>query len=363
MAQRIGDSSYGKCGRACSRCPFRQTANEEERLRLYEQWREHHWGPRSPEWYLCDACAEELDPPTSHIHAPIGPMDMCYVRRCAIQNGVPTCAHCSLFPCEHLEPIARGPDRRVAERRLGRRLTQEEYLRFYEPFEGLKHLRRIRAGLRPAEIVQVQPPPPRAEAEEFPSPTKLRGPKAVLWRGLHGLLVSLFSDDAATFAEQDKARHRRRVLYNVLWVFARRGRPPRGDRDYISMDGPTFMGERRRRNLNRWRQYFGLCTDCTHCGQCAFVRSHGITMRGFTPDGRPCAKFDTRTPFELRLRLSEAAGGVSALRALMDYTAALAALYGRGAPRHFARADMSLAAADDAEGSYRSEAEQNKESG
>ncbi len=342
MAQNVDGELCGRCGRICSRCGFFKAKTKSQRQEAHDTWQKYFFKPQNPEWNYCHGCADALNPPTSHHHAPIGPSVLCYVRRCAVQNVVKTCAHCSEFACKDLKPVAQGRDRTEYEKRHGITVPVEDYKSFFEPFEGMKHLKEIRESLDENEIKQVTPPPQKAQTIPFPDKQRVSPEKRDAYKALHKLLASLFSDKAATYAEQGKMAKRRRVLYNVLWIIASMGTLHKGKCDYIEMDGLEFQRERRRRNLNTWLQYFGLCGDCHKCGECDFVKKHDLMIQSFDKAGKRYSAIDGRTPLTLQLSTSPKSRNDRLINTLIEYAGVLQEEFGKTASRKFAAVDMNV---------------------
>jgi hypothetical protein len=143
---------FSKCGCNCGRCPsYKENLQaDEDRQRCSDGWYKYLGFRLSPgKLRLCDGCQTPDD------ENPVRYQN-CYVRRCAVRNGVETCAHCSGYPCEDVPKVSLSTDaRKRTAARLGTPIPEEDYLAFIEPYEGLKHLDEIRASLAPEDIVEM----------------------------------------------------------------------------------------------------------------------------------------------------------------------------------------------------------------
>ena len=86
------------CGANCGECgAFIATrdADEDKRAEVAREWSEKFGAEMKPEVINCMGCSSE------------GPLffycNMCDLRKCAMEKGLSTCAHCNEYVCEKLE--------------------------------------------------------------------------------------------------------------------------------------------------------------------------------------------------------------------------------------------------------------------
>jgi hypothetical protein len=71
----------------------------------------------------------------------------CGVRPCAIEKGLPTCAHCAECPCEALKKLLNGPEHNFV--RFGE-VPQADYDLAIRQFDSIPEIMRLRAELKAA---------------------------------------------------------------------------------------------------------------------------------------------------------------------------------------------------------------------
>jgi len=131
---------YGKCGCNCGHCPayIGNARTKKDRQRCSNGWHTYLGAKLNPARCVCLGC-QAKDPWKS---GNILPDRGCYVRPCVLRSGIKHCAYCSWFPCEDLKK--RIPDRtfrKKVEKRMGQRMSDEDYQRFIQPYEGVGNLR------------------------------------------------------------------------------------------------------------------------------------------------------------------------------------------------------------------------------
>ena len=87
------------CSIDCSECEayIATQANDGEQLQaVAEKWSKMYGGDIDAEKCVCDGCVGGGRLSTAHASE-------CVLRKCAIEKGVPTCAHCPDYKCEMLE--------------------------------------------------------------------------------------------------------------------------------------------------------------------------------------------------------------------------------------------------------------------
>ncbi len=318
------------CGCDCGRCPsFKsnlRTAADRERVSA--GWEKYLGARIRPDRLTaCDGCAV---PTEQRKNAYLN----CRVRQCALYNGVPNCAWCSAYPCEDVRGVhelQREDGRRWIEKRIGSPIPEPDYLAFIEPYEGIKHLDRVRATLDPAEIVQMRPVSVGARIAPFPTDLKLSSTEQSAYRRIHQLLSSLEVHHGISYARKLLLVKRRRQLLRLLWAVARYGE---WDGSRLRLSGRTYLDQ----GISAIRAQLG--------GLCETLADHGVKCELIHPP----ADADWLTPtgglrrrdWRLSVSCAKRIGGAATLRALAGYAAMLAERFGDKACSRFARAEMSV---------------------
>jgi hypothetical protein len=329
---------FSKCGCNCGRCPaFKANAKtEKDRQRCSDGWFKYLNVRVRPDICFCQGC-QSPDPWES---GAVLPDRGCYVRPCAIKTGVENCAHCGWFPCEELKRRIPGEEfREITETRMGAPVSEEDYVAFLEPYEGVKHLSEIRATLKQEEIVEKPDVAPlRARIAKFPD--DLPSSEEEVLRSLHGVFVNVLTAPAETYAKQIIIKRLRKTLLNTLWIFARFGELKNRE---LVVDGSAHGRRDDLRNIVRR-------TDNTlHASTTAAARileDYGVRFKHV-----PVKKY------ALKMSFDKSAGGIEGLKALRRYGAALIEKYGEpeyaGASRfkgeayaQFSKADMRVLKSD-----------------
>jgi hypothetical protein len=329
---------YARCGNHCGRCPsFRQNlVTDEDRRRCSDGWLKYHGFRYSPEKLLrCDGCqAPDDEKPVRYIN--------CLIRRCALQNGAETCAHCAVYPCEELLsriPAADWRDRIVA--RMGTPIPEEDDLAFVAPYECLRNLDALRASLDPEDIVEPSRLTARFRTVDLPSDLPLSQEERSATRALHRLLAALNAPAGSVpYAQREVLKQRRSQLLKLLWLFGLLGELEGGEgvRPHLVVDSQGYF-------TLKLHSDFSTLKGCLEA-----LRGYGVegeivplVEEGWlTPTGalRKQAGRKGGPVWLIRLSFDEQAGGERALAALRNYATRLDEAYGKGAYRRFAQADM-----------------------
>ena len=329
---------FSKCGNNCGRCPpYKENLKtDEDRQRCSEGWQKYLGFRLSPgKLRLCDGCqARDAENPVRYQN--------CYVRRCAVRNGVETCAHCSAYPqCEDVGMVSLSADaREKTAARLGIPIPEEDYLTFIEPYEGLKHLDEIRASLGAEEIVEpTKPPPFKPKTVDFPEVLPFSKEETSAFKALHRLMRTINTFDADTYVMQERLKKRRQYFLKLLWTFALFGELREEGGSHLVLDGDVYLGQklagRYSTVVNRYfKALEGYGVHCEHVplGEGWLLPSGWLRRRGKGWD----------EGWLMKMAFDDKAGGVAALTALKGYTATLDEKYGKRAFRYFSKADMRV---------------------
>lgn len=322
---------FAKCGNNCGRCPSykENLKTDEDRQRCSDGWEKYLGFRLSPgKLRLCDGCQTPDD------ENPVLYKNGCKIRRCAILNGVETCAHCSAYPCEDLL-VLQDVSRAEIEARLGAPILEEEYLTFIEPYENLKHLDGIRGSLGAEEIVEpTKPSPFKPKTVDFPEGLPFSREETSAFKALHRLLRTINTVDADTYVMQERLKKRRQYFLELLWTFALFGEPEEEGGSYLVIDSETYVVQKIPFSSYYSRvvkHYFGTLEEYgVHCEIVPLMESGWLTPGGAL----------RKKGWLMKMALDDSAGGVAALKALQRYTAMLDERYGKGAFGYFSKADM-----------------------
>jgi len=327
---------FSKCGCNCGRCPSYKgnLQTDEDRQRCSDGWHKYLGFRLSPgKLRLCDGCqAPDDENPVRYQN--------CYVRKCAVRNGVETCAHCSTYPCEDvksLHEIQRADARERIAARLGTPIPEEDYLAFIEPYEGIKHLDEIRASLGPEDIVEMTKVSARPKLVDFPDDLPFSKEETSAFEALHWLIAVIESINGVSYARQAALKKRRRHLLKLLWAFGLFGELEEKGSPHLVIDGETYLAQKIHSSYSRVKDYFKALEEYgVYCEHVPMMEKGWLTPGGAL----------RKRGWLMRMSFGDDAGGVSALKALQSYTARLHEEYGQRAFRYFSKADMRVLGRD-----------------
>jgi hypothetical protein len=326
---------FAKCGCNCGRCPSYKgnLQTDEDRQRCSDGWFKYLGLRLSPgKLRLCDGCQTPDD------ENPVRYQN-CHVRKCAVRNGVETCAHCSGYPCEdvkNLHEIQKAGARERIAARLGTPIPEKDCLAFIEPYEGVKHLDEIRASLDPEDIVEMARVSARPKLVDFPDDLPFSKEGAAAFKALHRILAAVESADGVSYARQAMLEKRRRHLLKMLWAFGRFGEFKEEGGSHLVIDSGTYLAQGIHSGYSRLKDY---CKALEKYG----VRCEHVPLKEegwLTPTGAL-----RKEGWFIKMSFEDDAGGVSALDALRSYTTRLEE-YGEKAFRYFSKADMQILGED-----------------
>jgi hypothetical protein len=330
------EQTYGKCGFHCSRCPaFKDNSSiEADREEGKAVWAKYFGLDIRSDLIRCEGCQATTPWKTGSVLPERG----CPIRTCAVHNGVLTCAHCSLFPCEEYSRRVPGANlRQERESAMNTMISDDEYQKYLEPFDGKTHLSKLLATIGSEDI---SPPKHFSSGQiitPLPTTASVASSRQEEMTRLHSLLGAAFSKQAVTYAGQVLIEREKPYLWAIVWAMG-------------------LYGELRADSL---------VLESTICGgrkECArFVRKRdntlykpvqeavaGLKKCGIQVEFRPSKKNWTLT-----LGVDDTVGGSSILRSLKAYISALVSKYGEPvyvdsfalkgkAFKLFSRLDMSV---------------------
>lgn len=268
------------------------------------------------------------------------PLRSCLVRQCVDKIGVVNCAYCSRFPCDFLNDHYMW-DREYFENKHGKPVSDEDYVTFIKPFEGLKRLKNIHTTLKPKNIVEA-PLALRLKTKitSFPEDLPFSEAERHAFRILHEVLSSIKRSSLGlsstdTFPQQQRLRNRTPHFLRFLWIFGRYGKFKQDDRAHLIVDAKTYIDNRgSEKTLATWTYLkdvifrvlpeFGIHAELVPSIKRWKTEMEGLRQKGWT----------------MKIIFDKSTGGADTLKALQTYTWKLDEKHGRRAFRHFRDIDM-----------------------
>ena len=319
----------GKCGFNCSRCgSYKENLKtNEDRQRISDGWHKYFGFRMDPQTLLrCDGCqVPQEEKPIRYIN--------CRIRRCAVYNGIKTCANCPAYPCEEVKVNSSGHTREKVETRLGNPMPEEEYLAFVEPYQGVKHLEEIRASLEPEDIVEMTKVALRPRIVDFPENLPFSRKETSAFEALHRTITRVESADGISYARREVLKKRRRHLLKVLWAAGLHGELKKKRGLHLEIDSETYLAEKIQSSYSKAKDYFkALEKYGVHCEHVPLKKEGWLTPEGSLRKGN----------WYMKMSFGDDAGGPGTLRALQKYTTKLSKKHGKNAFRYFSKADMRV---------------------
>jgi len=320
---------YSKCGFNCGRCPaYKENARTKEaRQRGSDGWKKYYGFKIRIDRMYCDGC------PTPDEKKPVLLARSCTTRRCAILNGVETCAHCSEYrACMYdLKIFNPDPIREDMEARLGKSIPEKDYIAFIKPYRPRAHLDKIRASLKPEEIKDPKMSAVKTKIVDFPDDLHLSKKEISAFKTIHGLLARIASINTGTYAQQVRLKKRREYLLKLLWTFGLFGELKKKGNSYLVIDSKTYgeqklTGEKRKVDLYlEILKRYGV-----HCEYMPLTEEEWMTPMGWLRN----------KGWYMKMSFDNSVGGIAVLKALKKYVTRLDEEYGKSAFRYFKKADM-----------------------
>jgi hypothetical protein len=323
------ERQFAKCGATCSSCPAHaeNVTGYQDQQRCSDGWYKYLGARLHPDRCICDGCQTPDEEGPTLVIGKYG----CRIRKCAVKNGVETCAHCSAYPCLAVRmqfSFDAGSRERIAAR-LGAPVPEEEYLAFVEPYECHRHLDEIRATLRPTEIAKMTQVAVKPRLTRFPGDLA----ETAALQALHRLLGEVGATEGISYAEKAILTERRRNLVKLLWAFGLHGEPAPEDGPHLLLDAETYLAQKIQSDYATLQGYMETLAEYgVHCEHVPLIEEGWRTPRGSL----------RKRGWLLKMSLGDRAGGPAALESLRSYAARLDRQYGKGAFRRFSRADMRV---------------------
>ncbi len=337
---------FGKCGFNCGGCPWGQYARKDMDADEFEQFRKRckeilGYKPTRKPCLTCQTSNEKM-PKGAKL-----PPRSCLIRQCVDKIGVENCAYCSRYPCEYVKEHGSQWNREYFEEKLGRPISDVDYLTFIEPFEGLKNLEAIRASLSPEDIAEAAAVPAlKTKIVDFPEDLPFSDEETMVLKKLHQMLArvkrsSLVLADTDTFAQQQRLKDRRAHLLRFLWILGHFGGFRKENGAHLIVDAATYEANRgSEKMLAIWSfvkdRIFKILLELGV--RCERVALEGVKEKDLTTG----TGYLRGKGWVMKMSFDESAGGVDALKTLQNYAARLDEEYGKKAFRYFSDVDMRM---------------------
>jgi hypothetical protein len=260
--------------------------------------------------------------------------------------GIENCAYCSRFPCGIVKDMGTEWTREKFEAEKGP-ISEEDYLTFVEPFEGLKHLKAIHTSLAPEYIVEaVTIPPLKTSIVDFPEDMHFSEGEILAFKNLHQMLTnvncsSLELTDTDILAQQQRLKDRRAHFLRFLWILGRFGEFKEENGAYLEVDAKTYETNRgTEKALTNWSfvkdTVFKILPEFGV--RCERVALEGVKEKDLTTG----TGYLRGKGWVMTMSFDETAGGIAALKALQTYAKKLDDKYGKKAFRYFINMDMRV---------------------
>lgn len=337
-------NNISKCGINCAACPWGPNPRKAMTSQQFEQYRENAKRILGymPIRTACPTCQTPDDkiPKQSKL-----PSRRCLIRRCVDKAGVQNCAYCARFPCDTLKATAGLWNRESIEKRLGSRLSDEEYRSFVAPFEGIKRLEGIRQTLKAEQIIEpAKASVPKTKIAGFPENLPFSKQDIESFKAVHKLLValehsSLGLKDTDSFAQQNKLENLRAHVLRFLWIFAAFGITQTGT-DLI-VDAKTYLDNRgSEKTLAIW----SFIQDPVFKALSEFgVRCERVALQGVKNEDLTTGTGYVRNKgWIMKMTFNDKIGGAKTLKALQTYAQRINKKFGAKAFQRFQEADMKI---------------------
>ena len=327
------DTLYGKCGNHCTHCPSykHNLRTDNDRRACSQGWHTYHGFRLKPEKLIaCDGCqpVPENGNGTRYIN--------CLIRRCALHNGVQTCAHCEDYPCQVITERVLGGDWLADLTKKMGSIPDEDFNQFIEPYLGIPHLDAVREALDPGKIVPIRPVSLKPRLSAYPPELESTPGLDLVYHLLQGLNAPI---DDLSYAQAESYKETRTHLLKILWSFARFGEFDQA-REALVLDHKVYLDQKIHSSLDRVETCFEILNGHgLHCEVIPLLEDRWLTPKGALRRG---GARESSPPWDMTMKAGRSIGGKHILDALQAYATALDRAYGKGAYRRFARADLTV---------------------
>jgi hypothetical protein len=301
----------GKCGNDCGKCQLHVSnlITHDDKVRTAKGMSIYlRWNPTPEKLRSCEGC--QSTKPNSFLYIP-----GCRVRKCAILNNLDTCAQCDHFPCEEVPKVSEKTDfRDRVETRLGSTVPEEDYQKFIEPYEGMKHLEEQRETITKVVKIKTYDYRPRMK----PIPDNLDES----YHRLHKMIGDFYTIQDVPDVIITVLKEKRRELVKLLYSLGVHG---------TYTDGVVTLSSETYRSLKLPSEHYKMEEKL------AKFREANLDARLVTyTEDYATPKGGLRTKgWRIEVR-----GDKSLIKALLEYTGTLNSEYGKGGFRYFSNGNM-----------------------
>jgi len=264
------------------------------------------------------------------------------------KTGIANCAYCFRFPCDTLKATAGAWNRKTIEEKRGAPISEQDYLAFVEPFEGISRLDAIRASLSQKELMEPAKISIETKVVDFPEALPFSKEETAAFKAVHVLLTSLERSslgmrDADTFSQHHKLESRKAHVFRFLWILGRYGKLEKGENAHLVVDAKTYLANKgSEKTLAIW----GFLKDTVFTAlsefgiDCERAALAGVKEKDLTT-GTDYLRY---TGWIVKMSFDEKIGGSNALKALQSYAGRIDEKYGKKSFQHFRGADLRVLA-------------------
>ncbi len=320
---------YSKCGMNCGRCPsFKENLQSmDDRIRCSNGWQLFGINLSPEKLRACDGCqAPDESKPTRYLN--------CYVRKCAVKNEVETCAFCSAFPCKDVPKVSVSSERREQiEIQRGSKISEQDYLAFIEPYQGMKHLSELHKSIAPEQVTQMKMIAYQSRIVAFPENLSLPSNMLKTLRAIHELLSSIGAEENISFAQEILLKKQRLYCLKLLWAFGLYGRFKDGEAPHLELDSKSYLNQKINSNYSVVIEYLKMLEKFGV--NCKIIPLQGYEWK--TPTGAL-----RKEGWYILMTFEKNLSGGEGIKLLQKYVKQLSAKRQKSAFRYFSASDMRL---------------------
>jgi len=258
---------FGKCGFNCGRCAAykENVKTEEARQRGSDGWKKYFGFQIRLDRMYCDGCQ------TPDKENPVLLDRSCAIRKCAVINGVETCAHCSEYQaCMHdLKIFNPDVNREKIEERMETPMPEEDYIAFIKPYQHLMHLDEIRASLDPEDIAEAKVSTVKPRIADFPDDLPFSREERSAFKALYLLITAVESISGSTQAQREALKKRKEYFLKLLWTFGLFGELKEGKDSHLIIDCEIYFAQKLIGQWNKVALYLNILQGYgVHCELC-----------------------------------------------------------------------------------------------
>jgi hypothetical protein len=284
----ILEQIVSRCGNICSECPwsiFMRNKITKEDWEHYTKEIKRFTGykPVKYEWEGCVGCLTPNEVFPSHPFYNL--LKKCRTRKCTEHNEVPNCAYCGRFPCANIIARKDYTQEKVSEK-LGKEITDDEYERYVQMFDGMGNLNKIRSGLTPTQIKNPKLVSHEPEIIELTGAFENDNFKLVYEKLVEIANSNLGIKGVDTISGFELYKERKEFLWRFLWIIGLYGKI---EYDELSIDSATLYDNRKPlslpKNEEEWKVFFDILSEFSIISELKIK-----TDRLYTPGGYMRAK-------------------------------------------------------------------------